>query len=617
MCGIVGYVGSRNAVPILLDCLSRLEYRGYDSAGIATLDAGCLELRKACGKNQVLHELLAAFPMAGNVGVAHTRWATHGIPSTENAHPHADCDMALAVVHNGIIENHVALRCALQQDGHEFRSGTDSETVAHLFEDAFGDCRGCDDILLAAAARVIPRLEGAYAIALLSDQAPEQLFVARNSGAPMVIGHADDGVLVSSDTSAILSYTRDIHVLGVGEMAVISANRVRVVKFDGTPVDATSTRISWRAGAADKGSYPHFMLKEIHEQPEALEAAIRSQDIKESGDIRFPQAAMLTSKDMESLQRVTIVACGTSWHAAMVGKYLLESIAGVAVDVDIASEYRYRPGIDRQDLLIAISQSGETADTLGAIEAARQRSCHILSICNVEGSSMCRESDGVVYTHAGPEIGVASTKAFTTQLAALYMLAVSLASRRGAIARRDARELVNHLMTLPEIMATTLGQCTEFAEDAAGRFEAATSSLFLGRGIQFPIALEGALKLKEISYIHAEGYAAGEMKHGPIALIDRHTPVVAIATASALHEKTLANVEEVRAREGIVTVLATEGDASVARLSDHVAYLPRMSEWLQPVLNAVPLQLLAYYTAVRRGCDVDKPRNLAKSVTVE
>ena len=609
MCGIVGYIGKQDAVPILLDCLGRLEYRGYDSAGIGIIENGHLKICRSVGKNSELRKLLTSDPVHGNIGITHTRWATHGNPSVKNAHPHTDCTGSLAIVHNGIIENHSIIRRKLEMSGHRFSSQTDSEVIAHLFE--------TDEDIESIAKKTLPTLEGAYALAVMSEKSPDQILVARNGGPPIVIGYSDEGCFIASDITAILQYTRDIRTLEDGEIALVYKDNVRIVKFNGQSVKRSSTRVSLETKIIDKAGYSHFMLKEIYEQPEAIINTVQGQKVSKSGKIGFPEGGFLNDTSIASINRISIVACGTSWHAALVGKYILEFLTKTPVSVDVASEYRYRPHIfEKQSLVIGISQSGETADTLGAIKEARRRGARVLSICNVPGSSMTRESDGVIYTHAGPEIGVASTKSFTCQLVSLMLFAISFGQSKGLIVPGEAKKLLNELLELPHLINKILEKDPEISR-LAELIQNFPNVLYLGRGIHYPLAVEGALKLKEISYIHAEGYPAGEMKHGPIALIDKHMPVIIIAPMDRLYGKTIATIEEVKARDGIVIALANEGDTTIASKVDHVFYLPNASELLSPVLAAIPLQLLAYHIAIQRGCDVDKPRNLAKSVTVE
>jgi glucosamine--fructose-6-phosphate aminotransferase (isomerizing) len=610
MCGIVGYVGHRDAISFLLPGLRRLEYRGYDSVGVATVNGRGLDIRKAVGKIVALEAALAAGPPRGRLGIAHTRWATHGRPSEANAHPHVDCGSRLALVHNGIIENYRELRQELAAQGHRFRSQTDTEVIAHLIE------RYRADGLAEAVRRAAQELRGAYAVACIADDAPELLVAVRCGPSPLVIGLGDGEVFLASDIPALLGETRDILVLEEGELAILSSGQVTLQTLDGRPVHRTPTTIPWDAEAAEKGGYPHFMLKEIFEQPEAVRNTLRERVDPEAGEVRIPELG-LPDRDLAGLQRLCFVACGTSWHAALVGKYLVEAFARLPVEVDIASEFRYRrPVLDSRVLTVPISQSGETADTLGALREAREQGGRTVAICNVVGSSVAREADGVLYTRAGLEIGVASTKAFTAQLTAVLLLALKLGLARGMAERALVRQVLKGLWEIPDLMAGWLQQ-SEGIRGVAARFAESRDVLYLGRGLHYPLALEGALKLKEISYIHAEGYPAGEMKHGPIALIDQRMPVVAIAPRGPTYEKMASNIEEVKARDGLVIAVATAGDSEIGAKADIVIPIPPALHWIQPLLVALPLQLLAYHLGVLRGCDVDQPRNLAKSVTVE
>jgi len=604
MCGIVGYAGNGNAVPILMDGLRRLEYRGYDSAGIGVIVDGRLEVRRSVGKIAALERVLAREPLKAQVGVAHTRWATHGRPSDRNAHPHRDCTGSIAVVHNGIIENYAALRRTLEAEGHRFASETDTEVIAHLLE------RYAGEGLAGAARRAAGALHGAYALGIVSAQAPGTLVGVREGGAPLVVAVGAHGAFLASDVAAVLPYTRDVMVLEDGELAVLSGRDVRIVGRDGRAVTRAMTAVPWDLAAAEKGGYPHFMLKEIHEQPRGLETTVRALRASE-GERGLEREALA------GIERVLILACGTSWHAGLIGKHLIETLAGLPVEVDIASEYRYRPALaSAGTLALAISQSGETADTLGALRHAKACGARSLAVCNVVGASLTREADAVLYTRVGPEIGVASTKAFTGQLAVLYLFALRLGEARGTISAERGQGLREALGAVPRQMETVLAGAERIAALAASLAEA-ESVLYLGRGISHPVALEGALKLKELSYVHAEGYAAGEMKHGPIALVDPKLPVVVVAPRDRLHAKVLASVEEVKARNGVVVAVASAGDAELGARADHVLTVPATSELLTPFVTTLPLQLLAYHIAVLRGCDVDQPRNLAKSVTVE
>ena len=610
MCGIVGYVGHQDAVSFILPGLRRLEYRGYDSAGIATVSGQSLDIRKTTGKIADLEALIASDRPEGALGVGHTRWATHGRPSDTNAHPHIDCQSRLAVVHNGIIENYRELRKTLAADGHRFRSQTDTEVIAHVIE------RYQADGLVAAVQRAAQDLQGAFAVVCVAASAPRTLVAFRRGSSPLVVGYGRGEMFLASDVPALLGRTREILVLEDGELAVLTADDIILRRFDGASVRRSPRTVDWDGEAAEKSGYSHFMLKEICEQPEAVQNTIRDRVDVDGADIRIPELG-LKDRELTGLNRLCFVACGTSWHAALVGKYLVEAFARLPVEVDIASEFRYRrPVVDSRVLTVPISQSGETADTLAALREARDQGSRAVAICNVVGSSLAREADGVVYTRAGIEIGVASTKAFTSQLVAVTLLALKLGLARGFVDPSMVRQVVKGLMELPELLSIVLRQ-SEAIREIAERFVDRHHFLYLGRGLLFPLALEGALKLKEISYIHAEGYAAGEMKHGPIALIDSRMPVVVIAPKGSTYEKIISNLEEIKARDGIVIAVATEGDTEIGNTADYVIPVPPSLEWLQPHLVAIPLQLLAYHMAVLRGCDVDQPRNLAKSVTVE
>jgi len=621
MCGIVGYVGNQQVVPVIIEGLRRLEYRGYDSAGIAVVDEkGEMQIRRAEGKLRNLEEALRLHPIDGDYGLGHTRWATHGRPTEENAHPHRDCTGRVVVVHNGIIENYLQLKRDLQAQDHIFQTETDTEIVAHLIEKHLrNDPRGGLEM---AFRRTLGELRGIYALAALSADEPEKIVAAR-LGPPIVIGLGEGEYFVASDIPAILPHTRELFFLGDGEIAVLSRAGVRVTDQEGREIKPKVQRITWDPIQAEKGGFKHFMLKEIFEQPRAVRETTEGRVSLSTGRIFLDKMA-ITAEEFRSFSDIKIASCGTAWHASLVAKYLIEELARVPVEVDYASEFRYRdPILSEQTLMMVISQSGETADTLAALREAKERGCQTLAICNVQGAMMTREADGTIYTHAGPEIGVASTKAFTSQMVAAYLLALYLAERRGRLSEDAAREHVRHLLELPVKMEALLDADVRY-EELAKEFFRASDFLYLGRGINFPIALEGALKLKEISYIHAEGYAAGEMKHGPNALIDEKLPVVVINTldpnnahSRLRYEKTLSNIQEVKARDGIVLAVVTEGDKETREAADHVIEVPQSSELLSPVLSVIPLQLLAYHIAVRRGCDVDQPRNLAKSVTVE
>ena len=614
MCGIIGYIGQRQVVPLIIEGLRKLEYRGYDSAGIAVVSNGELSIRRSAGKLGNLETVLAKDPLSGEYGLGHTRWATHGRPTEENAHPHRDCKGRIVVVHNGIIENYLELKRELQSQGHTFVTETDTEVVAHLVEREWKD-----DGLDGAVRRAMTHLRGLFALVLLSADDPQKLVAVRN-GPPVVVGLGEGEYFVASDIPAILQYTRNVVFLGDQEMAVVSQAGAVVSDFTGTVIAKTPTRVTWDPIAAEKAGYKHFMLKEIFEQPAAVRDTILGRVSLETGTI-FPDDTGLSDADLTSIDRVTLIACGTSWHAALVGKFLVEELARVPVEVDYGSEYRYRkPLAGPKTLAVAITQSGETADTLAALREARQQGAKSLAICNVVGSMATRESDGTIYTHAGPEIGVASTKAFTSQLVALYLLALHMGQARKTLTVEQRKTHIADLLQLPQQIEQVL-KCGPQIEDIASRFYNRTDFLYLGRGINYPIALEGALKLKEISYIHAEGYPAGEMKHGPIALIDERMPVVAIAPHDHVFEKMQGNIQEAKARGGAVIAITTAGDDTLWRLldrtSDSIVAVPAMSPFLAPIVITVPLQLLSYHIAVRRGCDVDQPRNLAKSVTVE
>ncbi len=617
MCGIVGYIGPRPAVPIILDGLKRLEYRGYDSAGIAVLEADCtLGIRRAQGKLRNLEDALTLSPVNGPYGIGHTRWATHGRPTEENAHPHRDCHGDIVVVHNGIVENYLALKHKLTEEGHKFVTETDTEIIAHLVEKAF------TGNLEAAVRDAVRQLTGVFALAVISRKDPNKIVAARN-GPPVVVGLGEGEYFVASDVPAILSHTRNMFFLADGDMAVLTKDGVHLTDFNGRAVKRQVSHILWDPIMAEKGGYKHFMLKEMFEQPRAVRDTTLGRVGQESGRV-FLDEMDISTKDFQEFKQVKIIACGTSWHAATAGKFMIEKLARIPVEVDYGSEFRYRdPIVARDTLTVVISQSGETADTLAAQREAKQKGSKTLAICNVVGSMITREAAGTLITHAGPEIGVASTKAFTCQLTALFLLAMHFGQVRGQLSEACARKLVDQLIHVPGQLEEILRRDAVY-EELARVLHKATDFLYLGRGIHFPIALEGALKLKEISYIHAEGYPAGEMKHGPNALIDSSLPVVVVATRDTsdpesrlLYEKTLSNIQEVKAREGVVIAIACEGDEEVAKTADHVITIPTTNELLLPILEVVPMQLLAYHIAVRRGCDVDQPRNLAKSVTVE
>ncbi len=609
MCGIIGYVGEQLCGDILMEGLRRLEYRGYDSAGVAVWTGEKLEVRRSEGKLVHLQRSLLADPIEGRVGIGHTRWATHGRPSEQNAHPHRWGDIALA--HNGIIENYVALKQELMARGHTFDSETDTEIAAHLI----GEAVQGGHTLHEAVRLALRRMVGSYALVAVSAVQPDRLVAARLHS-PLVVALGEGENFAASDIPAVLSYTRDVIFLDDGETAILEGSRVRLFNEAGELVERSPTRVLWDPISAEKQGYKHFMLKEIHEQPDKLIDTLRGRVSLDQGDVTL-EGAEPDEAFMAQFRRVVLVACGTSYHAALVGKFLIEQLARVPVEVDIGSEFRYRdPLIGPQDLFVSISQSGETADTLAALGLARSHGAHTLAICNVVESSIPRGSDGTLYTHAGPEIGVASTKAFTTQLASLVLLAIWLGRRVGRLSDERARELLEGLRHIPSQIESVLEQ-EEAIRELAAHFTHARSFLYLGRGVNYPIALEGALKLKEISYIHAEGYPAGEMKHDPITLIDEDMPVVVIAPRSVTYEKVFSNLEEVRARGGKVIAVATQGDPNIGRYADHVMMIPEACEVLQPLLTVIPLQLLAYHIADIKGTDVDQPRNLAKSVTVE
>ena len=609
MCGIVGYVGKQDAVPILLDGLKRLEYRGYDSAGIAVLHNGKIEVRRSVGKLANLEKAVAGKIVSGLVGIGHTRWATHGKPSEQNAHPHRSHGCVL--VHNGIIENYLPLKQQLQKEGYRFESETDTEVVAHLIGRQLKQGRGLADAVRAATKEI----RGSYAIAAICESEPGTLVAAR-SGCPLVMGRSADATLIASDVLAMLSHTKEVTYLEEGDVAVVTGSDVSIMDPEGRPVTRTATRITWDAATAEKSGYPHFMLKEIHEQPQTILDTMRGRYRFETGEADLPDIG-LSPEEFAAVGKIWIVGCGTSWHAGLVGKYLLEEMVRTPVQVDIGSEFRYRdPLVQKDDLFITISQSGETADTLAAAREAKEKGARVMSIVNVVGSTLARESDGVLYTHCGPEIGVASTKAFTGQLTALYLLALHLGHVRGVLNANDGRVWLERVVSLPKYVEHILKREAEIVA-IAKRYHTKRSFLYLGRGINYPVALEGALKLKEISYIHAEGYAAGEMKHGPIALIDKDMPVVVLVPRDRLYEKTVSNLMEVKARNAPVIAFVSEGERDLGKVADAVFTVPDVPALLSPILFTVALQLLAYYIAVLRGTDVDQPRNLAKSVTVE
>ena len=611
MCGIVGYIGNKRAVPIIIDGLKRLEYRGYDSAGLAVLEQGRLVVHRSVGKIKELESAVWGADLSGTVGLGHTRWATHGRPTEENAHPHTDCTGDLVVIHNGIIENYLSLKGKLLAEGHVFRSETDTEVIAHLIEKYLQD----DPDIERATRRALCDLTGAYAIGVLWKGDPNRI-VGAKCQSPLVVGLGEGEFFFASDIPALLSHTRNVLFLNDREMVVLSADGAQVSTIEGEPVQRSVEKILWSPILAEKGGYKHFMLKEIYEQPRAVRDTIRGRFSEDTGSIFFEGMEEL-DEHLNTIDKIMLIACGTAWHAALVGKFTIEALSRVPVEVDYSSEFRYRdPAVGERTLVMAISQSGETLDTLAGVKEARARGCKTFAICNVVGSSITREVDGVLYTHAGPEIGVAASKTFTAQLAALYLFALYLGQRRGTLDDSRVRALLADLVRLPQQIEAALHLDTE-AERLAQLYYTKSDFLYLGRGITYPIALEGALKLKEISYIHAEGYPAGEMKHGPIALITEEMPVVVLAPHDRVYEKILGNIQEVKARDGIVIAVCSEDDTELPGKADHCLQVPKASQLLMPVLLAVPMQLLAYHIAVRKGCDVDQPRNLAKSVTVE
>ena len=609
MCGIVGYVGTQDAVPILIGGLAKLEYRGYDSSGVAVMQAEKIAIRRSVGKLVNLQQSLKEKELKGTVGIGHTSWATHGKPSEQNAHPHRSKGCVL--VHNGIIENYQPLKQQLEKDGYVFQSETDTEVVAHLIDKYLNKGQGLAEAVRSATKEV----RGSYALAVISEREPGTLIAAR-SGCPLVVGKTKQASYVASDVMAMLAHTRDVTYLEEGDLAVVTQDQIELMDAEGHAVSRKSTRITWDASAAEKSGHPHFMMKEIHEQPQTILDTMRGRYSYDAGEADLPDIG-LTPKEFAAVERIWIVACGTSWHAGLVGKYLLEEMARIPVQVDIASEFRYRnPLVGKHDMFVAISQSGETADTLAATREAKEKGARAISIVNVVGSTLARESDGVLYTHCGPEIGVASTKAFTAQLTALYLLALHVARVRGVMKEVDGKAWLDRLVRLPAFVERILGREAEIVA-IAKRYYKKRNFLFLGRGINYPIALEGSLKLKEISYIHAEGYAAGEMKHGPIALIDKDMPVVVLAPRDRLYEKTVSNLMEVKARRAPVIAFVAEGERELGKVADAVFTVPATHPLISPILFTIPLQLLAYHIAVLRGADVDQPRNLAKSVTVE
>jgi len=608
MCGIVGYIGKRNVVPILIAGLKRLEYRGYDSAGLALLEDNNLKVAKKAGKISKLEELLNQNAYTSTAGIGHTRWATHGEPTTVNAHPHTDEPEDIAIIHNGIIENYSVLKSTLENKGHQFRSATDTEVVAHLIHEFYqGDFEE-------AFRRTLSELTGAYGFAVVSTHEPDKIFIARQ-GSPLVVGIGDGENFLASDVSAIISHTRNVFYLNDGEMAILTREGIETKTSTNEVVDKKVEKITFDIEAIEKSGYPHYMLKEIFEQPNTIRDAFRGRILHGEGKVKLGGLADVQEK-LADARRIIIIACGTSWHAALIGEYLIEEYCRIPVEVEYASEFRYRnPILSKDDIVIVISQSGETADTLAAMREGKEKGALPLGVVNSVGSSIARESVAGVYIHAGPEIGVASTKAFTSQVTVLFLIMLMIA-RKKTMSVVTGQQLLTELSNLPEKVQKILAQ-SHIVEEIAEIYKDKRNFLYLGRGINFPVALEGALKLKEISYIHAEGYPAAEMKHGPIALIDEDMPVVFIATKDQIYEKVISNLEEVRARKGKIIAIASEGDKKITELADHIIYIPQTSQALDPILAAIPLQLLAYYIAVKRGCDVDQPRNLAKSVTVE
>ena len=611
MCGIIGYVGTRDVVPVLIGGLKKLEYRGYDSAGIAVVNGKGVDVIRAEGKLTNLEAKLGETPLKGSFGMGHTRWATHGKPNENNAHPHRDCTGDVVVIHNGIIENFLPLKQRLQKAGHEFKTETDTEVVAHLIEENMKD----GTKFVPAVKKTLKELEGHYALVIINGSEPGTIIAAKQ-GPPLVIGLGEGENIVASDVAPLLAYTRNIIYLEDGEYAIASDKKVELFGKDDKAIERAPKKILWDAVAAEKEGYRHYMLKEIHEQPRAVRDTFNGRMFEESGEIFFNDL-QFTPEEWAKFRKVQVIACGTSWHAGLVGKFLLEEAARIPIEVDYGSEYRYRnPIIDESTLVIGVTQSGETADTIAGMQEAKSKGAKLVTICNVLAAAATRMSDGVIYTNAGPEIGVASTKAFTTQLTAFYLLSLYIRQLRGD--NKDDRRFAMHEMsTIPHKIEHLLKTQEKHIERLANKYHNAQDFLFLGRGVHYPIALEGALKLKEISYIHAEGYPAGEMKHGPIALIDENLPVVAIATHTPVYDKVVSNLQEVKARDGKLIVICDEGDDAIRKLADDVIEIPWAPEPLQPILSVVPTQLLAYYIALRRGADVDQPRNLAKSVTVE
>jgi len=609
MCGIVGYIGKRQAAPLLVECLSKLEYRGYDSAGVAIINENGINIEKCKGRLKNLEEKLNQNPIQGTIGIGHTRWATHGEPSDVNSHPHYNKDMTISVVHNGIIENYLELREWLQTLGYEFKSETDTEVVPHLIDYFYeGD-------IVKAVMKALDKIEGSYALGVVCSHEPDKMVAVRKDS-PLIVGLGEGENFIASDIPAILAYTRDVYLLNDKEIVVLTKDKVEIMTKEGLPVNKEIFHVTWDAEAAEKGGYEHFMIKEIHEQPKAIRDTLTRRIVADSDDIVLDDIK-LTAEDLKNIDKIYIVACGTAYHAGLVGKYVIEKLARIPVEVDIASEFRYRdPIINERTLMMVISQSGETADTLAALREAKNRGARVIAITNVVGSSVAREADDILYTWAGPEIAVASTKAYVTQLIAIYIVALYLARLNGKMSVEEYRVIRDELLNLPEKAEEVLNRKEEIQKFAAKNY-GHKDIFYLGRGLDFAVALEGALKIKEISYIHAEAYAAGELKHGPIALIDKGVPVIALATQEDLFEKMVSNIKEVVTRGAKVLGIAFDGHEDIEKVVDQTVYIPKTLPLLAPVLSVIPLQLLSYYTAVERGCDVDKPRNLAKSVTVE
>ena len=610
MCGIVGYVGKQSALPILLEGLKRMEYRGYDSAGIAVLNHGTLFIKKNVGKVTALETSLKGADTSANIGIGHTRWATHGVPNEINAHPHVDCNSKIALIHNGVIENFTSLRTMLESQGHKFRSDTDTEVLVHLIEEFYKTSYDMEFALK----RALSKVSGTYGIIVLSEYEPEKLFVARK-GSPLVIGYGENEMLAASDASALVQHTRKVNYLEDGEIAILTSSSAVIKTLDDVEVERDAEELTFDLEEIEKGGFAHFMLKEIYEQPVTIEDSMRGRLLEDQGTSVLGGLSHVIDKLVHA-PRIVFAACGTSWHAALVGEYMFEQYAHIPVEVEYASEFRYRnPILNKDDVVIVISQSGETADTLAALREAKSRGITVLGICNVVGSSIARESDAGVYIHAGPEIGVASTKAFTSQLTVLALVTLLLARKKG-MPEEAGKEIVHELKLLPEKVRSIFND-TKQIDLIANEFKEMRNFLYLGRGYNFPVALEGALKLKEISYIHAEGYPAAEMKHGPIALIDKNMPVVFIAPRDGSYEKVMSNIQEVKARRGRVIAIVNEDESEMDQLAGYRIIVPKTLDMLAPILTVIPLQLLAYRIAVFRGCNVDQPRNLAKSVTVE